>query len=128
MTEFEDIRIIGMDKEHSKLADPYGYVKIYLTLSSMPDKARRKIFERMYERHFSPSDGVKPFGTHIVMKTHRERAKELKDKLETDVADTNSCYRQKLEKEAKEAEAQRVKQEKDREQLDDIESLLFDED
>ena len=128
MTEFEDIRIIGMDKEHSKPANQLGYVKIYLTLSSMPDKAWRNIFERMYERHFSRSDVVKPFGTHIVMKTHRERAKALKDKLETDVADTNSCYRQKLEKKAEEAEAQRVRQEEEREKLDDIESLLFDED
>lgn len=128
MTEFEDIRISGMDKEYSKIADS-GHIEIHLELSSMPDNAWREIFERMHKRHFSPGEAkLSRTRTHIVMKTHRERAKALKDKLETDVADTNSCYRQKLEKEAKEAEAQRVKQGKEREQLDDIESLLFDED
>lgn len=126
MTKFEDIRIIGMDKDRSKIVDSYSW--IYLTLSSTPDKAWGDIFLQMYMRSRAASDNVKLSGIHIVMKTPRERAKELKDKLETDVADTNSCYRQKLEKEAKEAEAQRVKQEKEREKLDDIESLLFDED
>ena len=129
MTEFEDIRIIGMDKERSKPADPYGYVKIYLTLSSMPDNDWEQIFRHMYRRSFSPSNVVKLSGTHIVMKTQRDWAKKLKDKLETDVADTNAEYRkhinEKARRKAKEEEAQRVRQEKEREQLDDIDRLLF---
>ena len=123
MTKFEDICITGMDKEYSKIADS-GHIEIHLKLSSMPDNAWGEIFKRMHRRHFSPGE-AKLSVAHIVMKTHRERAKALKDKLETDVADTNSCYRQKLEKKAKEEEVQRVKQGKEREQLDDIDRLLF---
>lgn len=133
MTEFEDIRIIGMDKKYSKPADQLGYVKIYLTLSSMPDNDWEHIFQRIYlSRGFYQSEKVEISGTHIVMKTHRERVRALKDRLETDVADTNAEYRkhinEKARRKAEEAEAQRVRQEKEREQLDNIESLLFDED
>lgn len=130
MTEFEDIRIIGMDKEYSKIVDSYSW--IYLKLSSTPDNDWGAIFLQMYMRSYRVSDNVKLSGIHIVMKTPREWAKELKDKLETDVADTNAKYRkhinEKARRKAEEAEARRVRQEKEREQLDDIESLLFDED
>ena len=132
MTEFEDIRITGMDKEDSKIADS-GHIEIHLKLSSMPDNAWKEIFKRMHRRHFSPGE-AKPSRTqpHIVMNTRRERAKALKDKLETDVADTNAEYRklinERARRKAEEAEAQRVRQEKERKQLDDIDRLLFGED
>ena len=129
MTKFEDIHITGMDKEHSKLADSYGFIEIHLKLSSMPDNDWSQIFRQMYKRSRNLGEVVKLSGTHIVMKTRREWAKALKDKLETDVADTNSEYRKHINERARrkaaDEEAQRVKQEKEREQLDDIDRLLF---
>lgn len=130
MTEFEDIRIIGMDKERSKPANGLGFIEIHLILSPRPNSEWEHIFRQMYKRSRNMSDKVELSGTHIVMKTYHEWTKALKDKLETDVADTNSEYRKLINKrarqKAKEAEAQRVKQEKEREQLDDIDRLLFD--
>ncbi len=130
MTEFEDIRITGINKEYSKIVDSSSW--IYLKLSSTPDNDWEQIFDHISSRSYTLGDVVKLSGTHIVMKTQRKWDKKLKDKLETDVADTNSEYRKLINKrarqKAKEEEAQRVRQEKERKQLDDIESLLFDED
>lgn len=127
---FEDVNIIGIDKNRLYRPDPEKLLYyVYFILSSRPPGEWIQIFkeERRFPRHTMWRDACVD-GQYIIVHCCLDEIKKyhLRD-IKQDVENTNQKYREYLHKQEIEQEKERQREEKERKEIDEaVDGINFD--